>query len=164
MSNPFCELADDGSPLIELKMGLVLYLEHAPGPAKARAVYDLYLSHCGDRVRVYRSTKVSSPLKKWDRDARHRFENEELPNLRQQDHWGYVFSDKELVDSWLFMFHGYRPASEPRKASFYRFDFDWQVDLTFILTFARQLVELVPCLSGFGGYYFQGRIAHQRPS
>jgi hypothetical protein len=157
-------LADDGSPLIELKTGLVFYLEHSPSPAKARLVYDHYLKHCGDRIRVYRSTTVSSPLKNWNRNAQKTFENQELPNLRQRDHWGYVFSDKKVTDSWLFMFHGYRPVSEVGRASFYRFDFDWQVDLNFLRDFARELIELVPCLSGFGGFYFQGRLAHRKKS
>ena len=163
-SNPFCELADDGRPLIELKAGLCVYLEDAPGPSTARVVYDLYLRHCGDRIRVYRSTAPSSPRIDWNARSRERFEKIELPDLRQHDDWGYVFSDEQPTDSWLFMFHGYRPVSEAGKASFYRFDFDWQVDQAFLVEFARELADRVPCLSGFGGYYFQGRLAHQRPS
>jgi hypothetical protein len=162
--NPFYEPAQDGSPLIELKQGIVLYVPHPPNPATARLVYDYYLMHCGKRVRVYRSTAPGSQLKKWNQEAQRRFENQELPNIRQRDHWGYLFSDQEPKDSWLFMFHGYRPYSEPGKASFYRFDFDWQVDLTFLQDFAQGIIELVPCLSGFGGYYLQGRLAFEKSS
>jgi hypothetical protein len=163
-ANPFCEIADDGIPLIELKQGIVLYLEQPPSPSKARLVYDLYLKHCGDRINVYRSTSLSAPLKKWSRNAQYTFENHELPNLRQRDHWGYMFSDNQTTDSYMFMFHGYRPHSEAGTASFYRFDFDWQVDLQFFIDFVQELISLVPCLSGFGGYYLQGRPAYKTES
>ena len=122
------------------------------------------MAYCGDRVRVYRPTTPAYLLTGWNRESRKKFEQLELPELRQREHWGYVFSDNKDADSWLFMFHGFRPHSEAGKASFYRFDFDWQVDLAFLRDFAAGLVGLVPCLSGFAGYYLQGRLAHKRES
>jgi hypothetical protein len=163
-SNPFCELTRNGQALIELKQGIVLYVADPPSPEKARLVYEYYMRYCGERIKVYRPTTPMCLLADWTGDARTRFENDELPKLRQRDHWGYVFSDKEKTDSWLFMFHGYRPYSEAGKASFYRFDFDWQVDLSFLREFASGLVDITPCLSGFGGYYFQCNLAHKRES
>ena len=158
-NNPFCTPAPDGIPVLELKQGVVLYLEDPPGPVSARRVYDHYLARCGDRVRVYRSTSQAASLVRWDAAGRHRFETTELPAIRARNDWGYAFSDARNVDSWLFMFHGYRPHTEAGKASFYRFDFPWDVDLAFLRDFTAELVTLVPCISGFAGYYLQGRPA-----
>lgn len=158
MTNPFCYVGTNGEPLLELKTGLVLYLENAPSPWEAGRVYQLYMRHCGERVRNYCSTAPGSIPKPWNSKALHRFEDDELPDLRMRQHWGYAFDDGNLVDSWLFMFHGYRPHREAGKASFYRFDFPWDVDLSFFRRFAVDLISLVPCVSGFGGYYFQADV------
>lgn len=154
--NPFLSIANNGEPIVELKTGLVLYLEDPPGPMQARRVYELYQKLCGDRIRNYCSTAPGSLPQPWNPGVRQRFESHELPDLRKRRHWGYGFDDGNQVDSWLFMFHGYRPHSEAGKASFYRFDFPWDVDLGLLRTFADDLISFVPCLSGFGGYYFQG--------
>jgi Protein of unknown function (DUF3396) len=159
-ANPISYLAPDGGPLVELKQGLVLYLKHPPNPDRARIVYDHYLSHCGNRVRAYRSTYRVAPEVEWNLRSRQEFETLKLPNLRQANHWGYAFHDGRTFDSWLFMFHGYRPHTEAGRTSFLRYDFDWQVDPGFLQAFARELIGLVPCLSGFAGYYFQGRLAY----
>ena len=158
-TNPFCTLAPDGIPILELKQGVVLYVEGPPGPITARRVYDCYLRRCGDRVRVYRSTAQAATIERWDAAARQRFEDVQLPALRQRTDWGYVLSDDRKVDSWLFMFHGYRPHTEAGNASFYRFDFPWDIDLAFLHDLTAELVTLTPCLSGFAGYYLQGRPA-----
>ena len=113
---------------------------------------------------MYRSTATGSVLKDWNANTKKIFENQELPELRKKSDWGYVFADNKEIDSWLFMFHGYRPRTEAGKASFYRFDFDWQVDPHFLYTFASELISLVPCLSGFAGYYLQGRVAYSMES
>lgn len=155
--NPFCWMANDGIPLLELKQGLVLYVEDPPNPAQAKLVYDHYIRHCGARIRIYRSTAQGSEINRWDQSAQMDFERRALPNLRKRNEWGYAFSDDKKVNSRLFMFHGFRPHTQTGKASFYRFDFDWNVDLKFLRDFTDELISLIPSLSGFAGYYFQGR-------
>ena len=156
-ANPFCELADDGIPLFELKVGLVLYLEAPPPRNVVADVYGYYIGCSGNRITRYRPTTSGEMPRPWDATARASFETAELPNLYVKRNWGYVFSDALNIDSWLFMFHGYRPRSEPGKASFFRFDFDWQVDAGFLGAFAEGLIERTPFLSGFCGYYLQPR-------
>ena len=129
--NPIVEvMADpkDPVPLVELKQHLVIFVEDPPGPDSARRVYNLYLQNCGDIFKIYKSTFEGPLAQDWDRSARERFEREELPALRQTTDWGYGFSDNKPRDSWLFMFHGFRPSEIPAKASFYRFEFAWDVN------------------------------------
>jgi hypothetical protein len=160
--NPIVEMTDDPKdpvPLVELKQHLVIYVEDPPGPVSAKRVYDLYLQNCGDIFKVYRSTFDGRLLRDWDRAARATFEQEELPALRQTTDCGYGFSDDRPRDSWLFMFHGFRPTEVPEKASFYRFEFDWEVDPAFVRSFAHQMSQEVEFLSGYGGFFLQGRHA-----
>jgi len=158
--NPIVEMTDDPKdpvPLVELKQHLVIFVEDPPGPVSARRVYDLYLQNCGDIFKIYKSTFEGPLAQDWDLAARSRFERDELPALRQTTEWGYGFSDNKPRDSWLFMFHGFRPSEIPEKASFYRFEFAWDVDPAFLRSFARQMSEEVEFLSGYGGFVLQGR-------
>lgn len=158
--NPIIEMTDDPKdpiPLVELKQHLVIFVEEPPGPVSARRVYDLYLRNCGDLFRIYKTTFEGPLAQDWDRAARERFERDELPVLRQTVDWGYGFSDDKPRDSWLFMFHGFRPTEIPEKASFYRFEFDWDVDPAFLRSFARQMSHEVEFLSGYAGFFLQGR-------
>jgi hypothetical protein len=116
----------------------------------------VYLQHCGDVFAKYRSTFRSVPLD-WNRAARARFERQLLPELRTAADWGYGFSDGKPVDSWLFMFHGFRPAQEAERASFYRFEFNWDIDAAFLRGFAERLSREIPFLSGYAGFFLQGR-------
>ncbi|MFE8603879.1 type VI immunity family protein [Archangium violaceum] len=144
-------------PLAELKQHLLLFVESPPGPKTARAVYDLYQATWGDRFTTYSSTAFGTISRDWSQAARQRFESQELPDLRKHEHWGYSFSDGRASDSWLFMFHGYRPALEPGKASFYRFEFDWQLEPARLLEFTEAVLSIVRCVSGYAGYMFQGQ-------
>jgi hypothetical protein len=153
-NNPLSLTAADGSPIVELKVGLVLYVDGPPGPVQARRVYDCYMRRCGQKMVQFCST-FDGLLRDWNATARNHFESVLLLALRQTTHWGYGFSDRKKLDSWLFMFHGFQPHSEAGKASFFRFDFDWQVDLKFLRDFADEVTDAVPCLSGFAGYYLQ---------
>ncbi len=144
-------------PLAELKQHLLLFVESPPGPKTARAVYDRYLATWGERFKTYSSTAFGELARDWSPAARQRFERQELPDLRQREHWGYVFSDGRASDSWLFMFHGYRPALEAGKASFYRFEFDWQLEPGRLLEFTEEVLCIVRCISGYAGYMFQGQ-------
>ena len=158
--NPIVEMTDDPKdpvPLVELKQHLVVFVEDPPGPVSARKVYDLYLQNYGDVFKIYKSTFEGPLAQDWDRAARARFEQDELPALRQTTDWGYGFSDDKPRDSWLFMFHGFRPTEVPEKASFYRFEFDWDVDPTSLRSFAWQMSQEVEFLSGYGGFFLQGR-------
>lgn len=145
-----------GAPLIELKMHLLLFVDAPPGPVIARRVWDLYLRRWGDPFRLYKSTSVGALVKPWSAAARRSFEQIELPDLRRHEDWGYGFADERYSDSWMYMFHGYRPVSEAGKASFYRFEFDWQVDLDRLLSFTADVLRIVDVVSGYGGYFFQG--------
>ncbi|NTX03418.1 type VI immunity family protein [Myxococcus sp. CA040A] len=158
-TNPFIELGPDDVPNHELKQGLVFYLRQAPSPAQARRVHDLYLRHCEGHIRCYRSTALGRDFVPWNREARRHFEQVLLPTLRTQEHWGYVFWDGRARDSWQFMFHGFRPHSEPGRASFYRFEFDWQVSPALVKTLAEEIARAVPFHSGWGGYFLQARKA-----
>jgi hypothetical protein len=164
-ANPILELtgdANDPVPLVELKQHFVLFVSDPPGPTSARRVYDLYRSLCGDRFAVFKSTFPYAPLRDWTPEAREHFETTLLPDLRNRAEWGYGFSDGKPRDSWLFMFHGFRPFQEPDKASFYRFEFDWQVDPAFLRGFVEAVCEEVPCLTGYAGYLLQGRSGMSR--
>ena len=140
---------------------MVLYLPEPPRLDTVKAVYEYYFSLCGDRIHLYRSTRGDDLPHEWNAEVRGQFEQEGLPELYKRRDWGYAFSDAKDLDSWLFAFHGYRPKSEPKTASFFRFDFDWQVDQKFLRSFAGRLAELTPFLSGFGGYYLQARMAFE---
>lgn len=158
--NPILEMtadANDPMPLVELKQHLVIFVEDPPGPASARLVYDLYLQYFGDVFKKYKSTFEGAFVHDWNPIARAQFEQQQLPMLRTTTDWGYGFSDDKPRDSWMFMFHGFRPVSEPDKAGFYRFEFDWEVDATFLRGFAERLMHQISFLSGYGGYFLQGR-------
>lgn len=154
-TNPLCWLANNGVPILELKVGLVLYLKRPPTITEISRVYDLYTKLCEDRINNYCSTAPGSIVQKWNLKARNNFEKVELPGLYSRQHWGYGFDDGKNIDSWLFMFHGYRAGREEGKASFFRFDFPWNVDTEVLLDFTSELIALISCLSGFCGYYFQ---------
>jgi hypothetical protein len=158
-TNPISVVANDGSLLVELKKGLVLYLAHPPGPATARTIYDLAMNRFASRIQAYRSTCPGSAPVPWTPSARSLFEGTILPKLRSRMDWGYMFSDGRGSDSLVFMFHGYRPHTEAGMASFVRFDFEWSFDSNELHSLARDLIGCMHCLSGFGGYYLQARFA-----
>ena len=155
--NPFLELDGQGVPLLQLKQSLVLYLDYPPGPRRARAVYDAYMERFGSYIRVFQSTSWLGPPLEWSATARAEFEASHLPRLKSGVDWGYAFTDGCLVDHHLFMFHGYRPASEPGKASFFRFEWPWDFDSEEVALFAAELADLVPFLSGTGGFILSPR-------
>ncbi|MDR5741127.1 MULTISPECIES: type VI immunity family protein [unclassified Caballeronia] len=144
-------------PLAELKQHLVLFVDTPPGPKTARAVYDLYLSTWGNPFCSYCSTALGNLMQDWTPAARLRFEQVELPELRRSRTWGYGFFDNRATDAWLMMFHGYQPASEPGRASFYRFEFDWALPAERLLKFTQDLLGIVGCVSGYAGYFFQAQ-------
>jgi hypothetical protein len=162
--NPIFELTPDQrdpKPLIELKQQLVIFVRDPPGPNAARKVYNTYIRYCGDIFKVFKSTFPFAILRKWGPEARSHFENKVLPDLRKFADWGYGFSDNKPTDSWLFMFHGFRPFRESDCASFYRFEFDWQVDSEFLRRFTEDLLGQIPFLSAYAGYFLQWRPSTQ---
>lgn len=122
----------------------------------AARVLEAYFDLVGDRFVQYRSSAFGSVLQPWNSATRRRFMTTELPELRRQRNWGYVLSDGQNRGSWLLMFHGFRPVSEPERASFLRFEFDKAFSPTVLRALATQLLEITPCTSGTGGYVFQG--------
>ena len=163
--NPFLLPDPEGGPrpLCELKLSLVFYTDYPPGPNRARRVYDRYMARFGTFIREYKPTGgplMHGPPLPWDGAARAEFEASELPTLQQVSRWGYGFASGQKADSHLFMFHGYKPASEPGKASFFRFEWPWDTAHEVIFAFATEVAEAVPFLSGTGGYILQARPHH----
>ena len=71
---------------------------------------------------------------------------------------GYGFDDGQPEDEHLFMFHGFRPVTEKGMASFYRFEFPWNVDQGEVRQFAAAVGALVPFENGFGGFFLKPAI------
>lgn len=150
--DPFLERDSDGNALVQLKLSLVLYLDYAPGPKRARRVYDAYMGQFGKHVKVYQSTSWPGPPDEWNDTARKLFEDQLLPAIQRRNDWGYVFTDAKRIGNHLFMFHGYRPVTEAGRASFFRFEWPWDTDPDEIQSLAVRLADTVPFLSGTGGY------------
>ncbi|HYK90335.1 MAG TPA: type VI immunity family protein, partial [Acidobacteriota bacterium] len=55
-------------------------------------------------------------------------------------------------DARTFMFHGFRPATEPGMASIFRFDFEWDFDPEELRSFTALVLQAVECICGIGGY------------
>jgi hypothetical protein len=143
---------DDPAALLELKTRLILYLADPPGPVTARRVYDLYMARYGDVVTSYGSTAIGDLPDAWTPAARARFEQQQLPALRQRLDWGYQFGSDRPTDARSFLFHGFRPASEPGMASLIRFDFEWDFSPAELRSFAAQVLDVVECVCGTAGY------------
>ena len=161
--NPFVsweinELDGEIDPLYELKFGLVFYTNYPPGPKRARTIFDLYMGRYSSRIRRYISTSPGEGLKDWTTGTMRLFQDNLLPMLRQTTHWGYGFDDGNELDSYLFMFHGYRPYTQKGKASFFRFEFPWNIDQSEVRQLAIDVAKLVPFESGFAGYFFKPAI------
>lgn len=155
MRNPlYCpnDDADEPGPLLELKTRLVLYTDVPPGPITARRVYDLYMSRFGDCVTAYRSTAFASGAEAFTQEARTHFETVELPELRNEEHWGYFFGSEQSAEPRVFMFHGARPVSEEGRASVFRFDFEWDFDPIRLRDFTLEVLGAVECVCGTAGY------------
>lgn len=155
--NPFLELGEDGKPLYQMKLGLVIYLDYAPGPKRAKRVYENYMERFGEHIHFFQSTSWLGPSHEWNQNTRAKFENQLLPDLQKYDDWGYGFSDGKNIDYHLFMFHGYKPVTEAGKASFFRFEWPWNWEPREISEFAGCLADTVPFLSGTGGFIISAR-------
>ena len=161
--NPFVaweKNAGDGEidPLYELKFGLVFYTNYPPGPKRAGAVFDLYAERYPDRIKRYVPTVPGSIPDDWTPQVERAFRSRLLPALRQGPIWGYGFDEGQRLDSYLFMFHGYRPVVEAGVASFFRFEFPWNVDQAEVRQLAADVAQVVPFANGFGGYFIQPSI------
>jgi hypothetical protein len=161
--NPFVaweanEIDADIDSLYELKFGVVFYTDSPPGPKRARSIFDLYMARYESSVRRYISTSPGEDLQDWVTGTKRLFHNSLLPRLRQTTHWGYGFDDGNELDSYLFMFHGYRPVTQKGKASFFRFEFPWNIDQAQVRQLAIDVAMLVPFVNGFGGYFFKPAI------
>lgn len=146
-------------PLFEFKFGLVLYTAYPPGPKRAGAVFDLYVGRYPDRIRRYVPTVPGSLPREWTPAAARAFRSQLLPLLRQGPVWGYGFDDGRDLDSYLFLFHGFRPVTEQGRASFFRFEFPWNVDQADVRRFAADVTRLVPFENGFAGYFLKPSVA-----
>lgn len=145
----------DAEPLYEFKFGLVFYTAYPPGPKRAGAVFDLYEGRYSDRIRRIVPTIPGSIPDKWTPAVAREFRTRLLPALRQGSVWGYGFDDGRDEDAYLFMFHGFRPVTEEGVASFFRFEFPWNVNQSEVREFAADVASLVPFENGFGGYFLK---------
>jgi hypothetical protein len=155
----FLMLDDDGRPLCQLKLSLILYLDYAPGPKRARRVLDLYMQRFGDRIRYYKATSDAGPYRLYDESGHRLVIQELIPSLQVANCWGLAFSDGRDVDGNLFMFHGYRPVSEPGRASFFRFEWPCATSTELIIRFVAEVASSIPFLSGSAGYIFSHKPA-----
>lgn len=142
-------------PLYQLKFGLVFYTAYPPGPKRARTVFDLYEGRFPGQIRQYVPTVPGSIPSKWLPTSAQEFRTRRLPALRQRLVWGYGFDDGRNEDAFLFMFHGFRPVTEAGTASFFRFEFPWNVPLADVWRLASDVARLVPFENGFGGYFLK---------
>jgi hypothetical protein len=143
-------------PVYELKFGLVFYLDRPPGPKRSRAVFDAYFSRFGGQIKRWASTAPGeAELYDWTSGSEQMFKTQLLPGIRSGIHWGYAFDDGAELDGNLFMLHGYRPASEPGRASFFRFEFPWNVSHDAVRELAAAVADAVPFVSAVGGYFFK---------
>ena len=140
-------------PLHQFKFGLVLYTAYPPGPKRARSVFDLYEGRYP--IRRYVPTYPGSLVDDWTPAVGEEFRTQWLPALRDGPVWGYGFDDGEDEDAYLFMFHGFRPVSEAGRASFFRFEFPWNVNQGEVRQFAADVASLVPFENGFGGFFLK---------
>ena len=140
---------------IEFKFGLVFYTAYPPGPKRAGAVFDLYEGRYPDRIRRYVPTVPGSIPSKWTPAVAREFRIRWLPALRQGSVWGYGFDDGLDQGEYLFMFHGFRPVTQKGLASFFRFEFPWNVDQAEVRQFAADVARLVPFENGFAGYFLK---------
>ena len=141
----------DGEALFRPKLSCVLYTDYAPGPQRARRAFDLYDRLFGGFIRCYQPTSWMGPAFEWDAAARGGFPAR-LALLQQGVDWGYALADDPSDAGHLFMFHGYKPATETGKASFFRFEWPRETDPGLIESFVLALAESVPFLSGTAGF------------
>jgi hypothetical protein len=162
-TNPFVATrtnpVDDAlEPVYELKFGMIFYTAYPPGPKRARAVFDLYMAKYGNRIRRYVSTSPGDIVDDFVLSMVPQFQARLLPELRKKQVWGYGFDDGKEFDGLLFMFHGFRPVSQPGRAGFFRFEFRWNVDPMEVRQLAIDINQLIPYESGFAGYFFKPAI------
>ena len=134
---------------------MVYYLAEPPGPRRARWLFEHYRSHHGKRLARWISTRPGGSVQPYLTGTGGEFLGHRLPALRSKADWGYAFDDGKEFDGHLFMFHGFRPHSEPDLASFVRYEFPWNVDPLEVRAFAIELADHLPFLAGFGGWFLQ---------
>jgi hypothetical protein len=121
-------------------------------------VFELYDIRFPGRIRRYVPTVPGSIPRKWTPQVAQQFRAQMLPDLRKGPVWGYGFDDGQPEDEYLFMFHGFRPVTEKGMASFFRFEFPWNVDQGEVRQFAADVASLVPFENGFAGFFLKPAI------
>lgn len=146
---------DEKIPRWELKLIFILYFRRPIESAYIRRIYELYMSRFGKRMRRYLATWSDSFIEDFNEDVHRRFLEEYLPDLYRTLEWGYAFDDDELLGALLFVFHSYKPVSEPNKSSFCRFEFPHDFDLGELQDFVQSVAAIAPFTSGTCGYVLQ---------
>ena len=142
---------EETTATVQLKYGLTFYRTRPFVRDEIEAAFDIFTSNYGDRIRRYRSTSPAGILTDISpRDLR-AFRSGELPDLYRQENWGYGFDDGQRLDGTLFMFHGFRPASEPGIASFVRFEFPVATDPAELALFSVEVAKRLDFSSGTCG-------------
>ncbi|RWB34338.1 type VI immunity family protein [Mesorhizobium sp.] len=146
---------DEKIPRWELKLVFILYFNHPIEIVYVRRIYDLYMSRFGKRMRRYLATWSDSFIEEFNEDVHRRFLEQYIPDLYRTLEWGYAFDDDKLLGAFLFVFHSYKPVSEPNKSSFCRFEFPHDYDQDEIQAFVLQVAAMAPFTSGTCGYVLQ---------
>ncbi|WP_027168485.1 type VI immunity family protein [Mesorhizobium sp. WSM3224] len=146
---------DENIPRWELKLVFVLYFDRPVEITYISRIYDLYMSRFGKRMRRYLATWSDSFIEEFDETVHRRFLDEYLPDFYRTLEWGYAFDDGNLLGAFLFVFHSYKPVSEPNKSSFCRFEFPHDYDQADLQAFVSDVAALAPFTSGSCGFVLQ---------
>lgn len=157
-SDMFRKIEDRGDTtriMWDLKILLIFYFIEPIKRPMVEKIYDTYVRRFGDRIARYRSTSPGAFIKKYDAAADAQFRSELLPNIYRSIHWGYAFDDGTKEESFRFMFHGYKPKTQPGFSSFCRFEFPYDFDTETVRAFALEAAQFLPFTSGTCGYVLQ---------
>lgn len=146
---------DEKIPRWELKLVFILYFNRPIEIVYIRRIYELYMSRFGRRMRRYLATWSDSFIEDFNEAVHRRFLDEYIPDLYRTLEWGYAFDDDKLLGALLFVFHSYKPVSEPGRSSFCRFEFPHDHDQAEIQEFVREIAAVAPFTSGTCGYVLQ---------
>ena len=142
---------EETTATLQLKYGLTFYRTRPFVRDEIEAVFDVFSDGYGDRIRRYRSTSPAGILTDIGPGELRAFRERELPDLYRRDDWGYGFDDGQEPGGILFLFHGFRPVSEPGLASFVRFEFPLETDHKELAAFSVEVAKRLDFSSGTCG-------------
>lgn len=136
----------------ELKLILVFYFTQPIPIAVAAELYDIYFSEFGAEIKQFRSTAEGFIPQPFTTEIDAQLRDKLIPGLYKKNNWGYVFDDGRPLDAFLFIFHSYKPKSQPGYSSFCRFEFPRDIEPERVRSFATRVAAILPFTSGNCGY------------